>query len=154
MHQNTLQVQLAYFENVARRNPRNECLRFALAQVHKELGNDSHADRCYDEGIALENRNWFPKLFWFTAMSGGLAFVVWLLGARWLWLAAIITAVGPIGWLWIRRNRHKWLPQVGLWQRAEMVKSVDMPAALSTPPKRAEGQGEESRSGNLDVKME
>ncbi len=123
---NDLKIQREYFDLIVQAKPRDETFRFALAQILKDMGHDEEANRVYDEGIALANRLWFPKLFVFTILSVSLALIIWLLGAKWLWLLIPVTLLGPAIWIVIRRNRHKWLPQVGFWQRQQTIRSLDL----------------------------
>ncbi len=125
----TLELQKDYFELALQTNPADETVRFALAQVLKEMGQEVEANRCYDEGIAHVNRLWLPKLFVFGYVSVVIAACLYLF-VHWLWLAILVALAGPTAWAIMRRNRHKWMPQIGFGQRAETLKKVDISAEL------------------------
>lgn len=127
---NSLEVQRIYFELVLRANPHDETIRFALAQVLKELGEEHAADACYDQGIAWANRQWLPRLFLFSAVTGLVSAGLWLAGVRWAWALVVIAMLGPLAWWLIRRNRQHYLPQVGFMQRAQADQEVDMAAEI------------------------
>jgi hypothetical protein len=130
MKKNDLNTQKEYFELFAQENPTNEAILFALAQVLRELGREEEANRTYDRGIALLDRLWLPRLFTFGGLSGGLALVLWVLSVRWLWILVPVALLGPALWVWVRRNRHYWLPQAGFSMRQQTVERVDLAGEL------------------------
>lgn len=126
----TLEMQKDYFELALQGNPADETVRFALAQVLKEMGREAEANRFYDDGIVNLDRLWFPKLIAFAAISIVIAVCLYLFVVPWLWLAIPVALAGPVAWGFIRRNRHKWMPQVGFSQRANTLENVDIPGEL------------------------
>ena len=128
---NSLAVQRDYFSKVAAANPRDETAPFSLAQVLRELGDEQTANTHYDAGIAAANANWLRKLPVFILPSVIVAAIMWQQSVA-PWLCVIVGVLGPVAWLFIRRNRQRWLPIVGFTQRAETAAKVDMAAALST----------------------
>jgi hypothetical protein len=127
---NSLTVQRNYFSRVVSENPRDESAPFALAQVLRELGDEQKANAHYDAGIATANVNWLRKLPIFALPSMIVAAIMWQQSIT-PWLCAIVGLLGPAVWLFIRRNRQRWLPIVGFAQRAETAAKVDMAATLS-----------------------
>jgi len=126
----TLELQKDYFELTLQTNPTHETLRFALAQVLKEMGQEVEANRLYDEGIAHLNRLWFPKLLAFGFISVLIAVCLYLFVVQRLWLAIPVALAGPVLWARIRHNRHEWMPQIGFGQRAGTLENVDIPGEL------------------------
>lgn len=126
----TLELQKEYFELVLRMDPAHETIRFSLAQVLKEMGQEVEANRFYEEGIAHVNRLWFPKLFIFGYVSVVIAACFYVFVVPWVWLSILVVLAGPAAWGFIRRNRHKWMPQIGFEQRAETLKYVDIVGEL------------------------
>lgn len=126
----TLEMQKDYFEVALQQDPADETVRFALAQVLKEMDLEAEANRLYDEGIAHLDRLWFPKLISFAAISVGIAVCLYLFVVPWLWLAIPVALAGPVMWGVIRRNRRQWMPQVGFSQRASTLENADIPGEL------------------------
>ena len=127
---NSLAIQRSYFSQVIAENPCDETAPFSLAQVMRELGDQQKANTYYDAGIAAGNANWLRKLPAFILPSVIAAAIMWQQAVA-PWLCVIVGLVGPSLWLYIRRNRQRWLPMVGFAQRAETAGKVDMAAALS-----------------------
>ena len=142
----SLELQREYFKLALRIEPASETVRFALARVLKDLGQDEEAARMFDEGIRHANSVWFPRLFAFTGVSVIVALLGWVAGLRSPWLIAPLAALGPLLWLLIHHNRQKSLPSIGYWERENLVESLNMAEEIERFKRALEGQSSPASS--------
>ena len=123
---NSLEIQREYFELALRVNPDDETIRFSLAAVLKDLGENQEAYRMYVKGLDHLNDVWLSKIFSFTLISGAAALILRLLGVKSIYVLAFVFLLGPFFWAWIRRNRRKCVPELGYSYRESTVQSMNL----------------------------